>query len=49
MAGITNELILGLPSITLTAKGTPAVWLVIPVSAILIAIAWRIAVSRMRR
>ena len=49
MAGITNELIVGLPSITLTAKGAPAVWLVIPVSAILIAIAWRIAVTKMGR
>jgi hypothetical protein len=49
VADITNELILGLPSITLTAKGAPAVWLVIPVSAILIAIAWRIAVTRTRR
>jgi hypothetical protein len=43
---IPNELILGLPTITLTAKGAPALWLVISVSAILIAIAWRILGAR---
>jgi hypothetical protein len=46
VAEIPNELILGLPTITLTAKGAPALWLVIPVSAILIAIAWRILGAR---
>lgn len=46
MSGIPNELILGLPTVTLTAKGTPALWLVIPISAILIAVAWRILMSR---
>jgi hypothetical protein len=41
-----NELILGIPTVALTAKGAPALWLVIPVSAILIAIAWRILKAR---
>jgi hypothetical protein len=49
VSAIPNEIILGLPSITLSAKGAPALWLVIPISAILIAIAWRIAVTKMRR
>ena len=46
MGGVPDELIVGLPSLTLTAKGAPALWLVIPVSAILIAVAWRIVVAR---
>jgi hypothetical protein len=46
MSGIPDELIVGLPSLTLTAKGAPALWLVVPVSAILIALAWRIIVFR---
>jgi hypothetical protein len=45
----SNELILGIWSLTLSAKGTPAVWLVVPVSAILIAFAWRIASRRPKR
>ncbi|MDQ2084428.1 hypothetical protein RA307_29945 [Xanthobacteraceae bacterium Astr-EGSB] len=36
------ELVLGFLTLTLSAKGAPALWLVIPVSAILIALAWRI-------
>jgi len=43
MGGVPSELILGLPTITLSAKGAPALWLVIPVSVILIALALRIA------
>ena len=39
MSDASNELILGIWSLTLSAKGTPAVWLVVPVSAILIAFA----------
>jgi hypothetical protein len=46
MSNISNELVLGLPTITLAAKGAPAVWLVFPISAILIALAWRILVSK---
>ena len=46
MGGVPDELIVGLPSLTLTAKGAPALWLVIPVSAILIAVAWRIVGAR---
>jgi hypothetical protein len=41
--GAPNELVLGFWSLTLSAKGMPAMWLVIPVSAILVALAWRIA------
>ena len=41
-----NELIFDLPSITLTAKGAPALWLVIPVSIVLVAIAARILGAR---
>ena len=37
MSDISNELVLGLPTMTLAAKGAPAVWLVFPISAILIA------------
>jgi hypothetical protein len=46
MSGVPDEIILGLPSLTLTAKGAPALWLVIPISAILIALAWRIIAVR---
>jgi|NGEPerStandDraft_6_1074524.scaffolds.fasta_scaffold64996_2 hypothetical protein len=47
MGGAPNELVLGFWTLTLSAKGMPAVWLVIPVSAILVALAWRIvAVKR---
>jgi len=49
MGDIPNEIMLGLPSITLTAKGTPAVWLVIPISAVLIALAWRILAVRRQK
>jgi hypothetical protein len=49
MSGIPDELIVGLPSLTLTAKAAPALWLVVPVSAILIALAWRIIVVGMGR
>jgi hypothetical protein len=43
-----NEIVLGLPTITLAAKGAPALWLVIPVSLILVAIALRIFGARWR-
>ena len=46
MGGAPNELIVGLPTITLSAKGAPALWLVIPISAILIAVAWRILMNK---
>jgi len=46
MGGVPSELVLGLPTITLSAKGAPALWLVIPISAILIAVAWRIISSK---
>jgi hypothetical protein len=46
---IPNELIVGLPTITLTAKGAPALWLVIPVSLILVAIAARILGAKWSR
>jgi hypothetical protein len=42
MGEAPNELMLGFWSLTLSAKGMPALWLVVPVSAILIALAWRI-------
>lgn len=48
MASLPSELVLGLPTITLSAKGAPALWLVIPISAVLIAIAWRILVSKQK-
>lgn len=38
----TPELVLGFLTLTLSAKGAPALWLVIPVSAIILALAWRI-------
>jgi hypothetical protein len=44
-----DELVFGLPSVTLAAKGTPALWLVIPVSLILLAIAARILGARWKR
>ena len=46
---LPNEIVFGLPSITLTAKGAPALWLVIPVSLILVAIAARIVGAYWRR
>ena len=41
------ELVLGFLTLTLSAKGAPALWLVVPVSAIILALAWRI-VRRVR-
>jgi hypothetical protein len=46
VTAIPNELVLGLPTITLAAKGAPALWLVIPVSLVLVAIAFRILGAR---
>jgi hypothetical protein len=45
MADNPNELILKLFSLTLSAKGRPALWLVLPVSAILIAVAFGIVMA----
>jgi hypothetical protein len=42
VVGDPSEIVIGVLSLTLSAKGAPALWLVIPVSAILIALAWRI-------
>jgi hypothetical protein len=42
MGEVSSELIFVVSSLQLSARGTAALWLVIPVSAILIAIAWRI-------
>ena len=44
-----NELVFNLLSVTLTAKGAPALWLAIPVSLILIAIAARIVGAYWKR
>jgi hypothetical protein len=46
MADASNELVLAFLSLQLSAKGAAALWLVIPVSALLIAVAWRIAARR---
>jgi hypothetical protein len=46
MGDAPSELILGFFSLTLSAKGPPALWLVVPVSALLIAVAWRIGFKR---
>jgi len=48
VADSPNELILHFLSLTLSAKRAPALWLVVPVSAILIAVAWRIISRRPR-
>lgn len=47
MTDASNELTLRFLSVTLSAKGPAALWLVIPVSALLIAVAWRIAGRKM--
>jgi len=39
---VPNELVVGFLTLTLSAKGVVALWMVVPVSAILIALAWRI-------
>jgi len=39
---IPNELVVGFLTLTLSAKGPVALWMAVPVSAILIALAWRI-------
>jgi hypothetical protein len=49
MGGVPDEIALHLPSVTLTATGAPALWLVIPISAILIALAWRIIAVRRQK
>jgi hypothetical protein len=45
--GAPNELVFGFLTLTLSAKGPAALWLVIPVSLLLIAVAWRIARRKM--
>jgi hypothetical protein len=40
------EILVSFLTLTLSAKGTPAVYLVIPIGAVLLAFAWRIAVKR---
>jgi len=40
------ELLFSFLTLTLSAKGAPALYLVIPIAAILFAVAWRIAVRR---
>jgi hypothetical protein len=42
------ELLFKFLALTLSAKGTPALWLVIPIGAVLFAVAWRIAIRRSR-
>ncbi len=42
------ELLFSFLTLTLSAKGAPALYLVIPIGAVLIAVAWRIAVRRSR-
>jgi len=37
------ELLFSFLTFTLSAKGTPALYLVIPITAVLFAVAWRIA------
>jgi hypothetical protein len=37
------EILVSFLTLTLSAKGTPALWLVIPIGAVLFAVAWRIA------
>ena len=44
-----NEIMFGLPTVTLVAKGAPALWLVIPVSLVLMAIAARIVGAYWKR
>jgi hypothetical protein len=46
MGDAPNEIMLHVLSLTLSAKGVPALWLVVPVSALLIAVAWRIGFRR---
>jgi hypothetical protein len=46
MSDAPNELVLGFLALTLSAKGAVALFLVVPVSAILIALAWRICRPR---
>jgi hypothetical protein len=46
---MSDELVFGLLFVTVTAKGSPALWLVIPVSLVFIAIAVRILGARWRR
>jgi hypothetical protein len=40
------EILFSFFSLTLSAKGTPALYLVIPIGAVLFALAWRIAYRR---
>ena len=49
MGEAPNELILGVWNLTLSARGAPALWPVIPVSAILVAVAWKIVMVTERR
>ena len=42
MAEVPNELVVGFLTLTLYAKGLVALWMAVPVSVILIALAWRI-------
>jgi hypothetical protein len=46
MSDAPNELIVGFLTLSLSAKRTVALLLAFPVSVILIALAWRIAVRR---
>jgi hypothetical protein len=42
------EILFSFLTLTLSAKGTPALYLAIPIGAVLLAVAWRIAHRRSR-
>jgi hypothetical protein len=46
MSEVPDEFVLQALAVTLSAKGAVALWLATPVSAILLAVAWRIVSKR---